>query len=313
MKLTHIINAFVVLLICVALAQAQSDRTFVSAHGTDNSDCGSLDLPCRSFNTALFKTNAGGEVIALDSGIYDTFNISISQSVTLTAAPGAHVELSNNDNSNNRITVSAAAGDRVVLRNLYLSRQPGTGSGAFGIGVLRVGVLQVENCVIDGFTRGIEFLATGKVYVVDTVVRNSSVGIDLFPNSGTVIAAIERCRFEKNGDGLAVEAFGGTIVKASVKDSFTTGQVSVGFRADAGTGATAELNIENCLSANNDTGIFSFTNVGTATVRVSNTTVTDNTSFGVRATLSGQLLTRGNNTVEGNGTNGTFTGTFTAK
>jgi len=60
MKLTHIISASFVMLVCVVLAQAQSDRTFVSAHGTDNSDCGSSDLPCRSFGFALAKTNAAG-------------------------------------------------------------------------------------------------------------------------------------------------------------------------------------------------------------------------------------------------------------
>ena len=47
-------------------------------------------------------------------------------------------------------------------------------------------------------------------------------------------------------------------------------------------------------------------------VRVSNTTVTDSTGSGVAST-SGQILSRGNNTVEGNATNGIFTGTFMAK
>jgi hypothetical protein len=134
MKLNSMITALFVMLLCFAQAQAQSDRTFVSSHGVDNTDCGSFDLPCRSFNVALPKTNAGGEVIALDSGIYDNFNIVISQSVTLAAAPGAHAELSNNNNSTDRITVSAATSDRVVLRNLYLSKQSGSGSGAFGVG-----------------------------------------------------------------------------------------------------------------------------------------------------------------------------------
>ncbi len=72
------------------------------------------------------------------------------------------------------------------------------------------------------------------------------------------------------------------------------------------------MNVENCLVTNNGgTGIFSYQNGGTTTVRVSNTTVTDNAT-GV-ANFVGQILSRGNNTVEGNGANGAFTGTFTAK
>jgi hypothetical protein len=52
---------------------------------------------------------------------------------------------------------------------------------------------------------------------------------------------------------------------------------------------------------------------GVATVRVSNSTVTDN-QFGLSQTGPAVLLSRGNNTVEGNGANtlGTI-GSYTAK
>src|SRR5262245_3916964 len=116
MKLTNIIGASLIVLMCFVRAQAQSDRTFVSTHGADNTDCGSSDLPCRSFSFALTKTNPGGEVIALDSGIYDPLNIVISQSVTLTAAPGVHAELSNPLIEGDRINVNAGTGDDVVIR-----------------------------------------------------------------------------------------------------------------------------------------------------------------------------------------------------
>ena len=292
-------------LTAASTALSQPNRVFASARsGSDANSCDNVLTPCQTFQGAVNQVAAGGEVIALDSGGYG--KIGIGKAVKIEAPPGIVAFV--HPSSGPAISIFAGASDVVILRGLVLS----VGSSD-GIQVSTVGDLHVENCVIDGFANGVEFTATGKVYVVDTVVRNSSIGIDLHPNSGTVIAAIERCRFENDGDGLEAGAFGGTIVKASVKDSFATGQVNAGFRADAGTGATAELNIENCLSANNDTGIFSFTSVGTAIVRVSNTTVTDNSTIGVRATLSGQILTRGNNTVEGNGTNGTFTGTFTAK
>jgi hypothetical protein len=46
--------------------------------------------------------------------------------------------------------------------------------------------------------------------------------------------------------------------------------------------------------------------------RVSNSTIVGN-GMGISAALGGLLLTRGNNTVENNTTNGVFTGTFLAK
>lgn len=49
-----------------------------------------------------------------------------------------------------------------------------------------------------------------------------------------------------------------------------------------------------------------------ATVRVSNSTITEN-DFGLFAGAGASLLSRGNNTVEGNTTDGGFTGVFAAK
>jgi parallel beta-helix repeat protein len=62
------------------------------------------------------------------------------------------------------------------------------------------------------------------------------------------------------------------------------------------------LNIEDCLAANNSGPGISVYNSGTA--RVSNSTVTDNGS-GLYNSYSppGILYSRGNNTVQGNGTN----------
>ena len=54
-----------------ALAYAAPQRTFVSAqHGDDANTANncSVTLPCRNFNAAVGVVNAGGEVVALDSG-----------------------------------------------------------------------------------------------------------------------------------------------------------------------------------------------------------------------------------------------------
>lgn len=66
--------------------------------------------------------------------------------------------------------------------------------------------------------------------------------------------------------------------------------------------AQTEVNLENCLIANGQTGVESNSGGRTASVliRISHSTIT-NKVLGVNATL-GAVLSRGNNTIEGNGT-----------
>ena len=100
-----------------------------------------------------------------------------------------------------------------------------------------------------------------------------------------------------------------------MRDTVAAGN-SAGFRLISNVaGAASELNIENCVAAGNGIGIGSEGGRdAVAIVRVSNTTVTNNDRglFSAGAVL-GSLLTRGNNTVEGNTTDGSFTGAFAAK
>jgi hypothetical protein len=74
------------------------------------------------------------------------------------------------------------------------------------------------------------------------------------------------------------------------------------------------MNLENCVVTGNGIGIFATGGIagGAAIARVSNSTITGN-GAGVRATEGGSILSRLNNTVEGNENNGSFTGTFQAK
>lgn len=286
---------------------AQVNRVFVSARsGNDANSCNSILTPCQTFQGAVDQVSAGGEVIVLDSGGYG--RVDINKSVKIEAPPGIIAFVHPSISALPAVSIFAGATDSVVLRGLVLSV-----GDLDGIQVGTVGELHVENCVLDGFSTGIDCSSSGKLFVLDTIVRNcSQEGIRVAPNSGTLIAAIERSRLDKNHDGLAVGNVPSTIVRVSIKDSIAVGQTNVGLRADTQSGGVSELNVESCLVANNRLGIFSFQNGGLTTVRVSNTTVTDNTGVGV-SSVAGQILTRGNNTVEGNSPDGAFSGTFTAK
>ena len=80
-----------------------------------------------------------------------------------------------------------------------------------------------------------------------------------------------------------------------------------------GTTGPAELNIESCIASNNsNAGIEASTfSSSAATARLSNSAVTDN---GTGLLNGGVILTRGNNTIEGNMTNTVGTiGSYTGK
>ena len=302
--------AMFVILIASSFASAQSDRNFVSVKGVDSVTCGPITDPCHTFNVAIPKTNSGGEIIALDSGVYDPFNIVISLSVTLTAAPGVHAEISNT-NSGDRITINTTSSDTVILRNLYISKQSGGGAST-GIKVTSVGALHIENCVISGFTNGISFDLNNaaQAFISDTVVRNNvGDGVIFFTGTGTLKASVNHCRFEHNGVAGSTIANGVNLLAASkvtVRDSVAADNTGSGFSVSGG-----DLSLQDCEASNNVDGIVA-SNSGTAIGRafVSNCSVTNNSGNGFRQLGTGVLNSFGNNIVRRNGTN--TTGTITA-
>jgi hypothetical protein len=300
MKLTRIISALFAMLVCAGLAQAQSDHTFVSAHGADNSDCGSSDLPCRSFKFALTKTNAGGEVVALDSGIYDDLTIVITKSATLAAAPGAHVEIAHD--SPIGIQVNASTSDTVVLRHLYLGGKFGPPT-TVAIQALGVGTLHIENCVVNGFDRGIDFTlsASAQASIQDSSIRGCGQGIGVASSAGTLKVSIDHCRMQDSvNDGLFVFSH----ARVTVRDSVAAGNGGAGFLIVGG-----DLNIENCEASNNRDGVAASGNANTTgTVTASTCIVTNNSQYGFRQDNGGVFQSLGNNTVRRNGTN--ITGTI---
>src|SRR5215204_583147 len=100
----------------VSTARADGARSYISPSGSDNRPC-SRNQPCRTFDAALMKTDAGGEIVALETGTYAP--TTITKAITLAAAPGADVAIRAATGS--AVTITASAGDTVVLRGLRLS------------------------------------------------------------------------------------------------------------------------------------------------------------------------------------------------
>jgi len=289
-------------ILAASLCQAQQ-RTFVSGLGNDLNPC-TRAQPCRNFAQAISITNTGGEVVVLDSAGYGP--VTIANSVSLIAPPGVYAGISVFSGDGIDVVGSAT----IILRGLTINNQGSTGSGiAFTGG----GTLHIEDCVVSGFSNssaaGIAFqpLSSSKLEVKDSIIKQNQTGIKV----GSGLALIEQTRLEDNA-AAGVAAQGGSTVTA--RNSLVGGG-GIGFAAVTSSSNPAELDIESCVASNNGVGVVAqSTSTGVATVRLSDSTITDNTTGLLNNGSPAVLLSRGNNTVEGNGTNTVGTiGSYTAK
>lgn len=114
-----------------APAQALNNRSFVSAQGSDGNPC-TAPSPCRSYQTAHDSTNAGGEVVTLDSAGFGLVTITKSLTISSIGVEGAITTLS----GQTAVTIAAGASDIVKLNGLTLI---GGNAGTTGILVQSAG------------------------------------------------------------------------------------------------------------------------------------------------------------------------------
>jgi hypothetical protein len=286
--------------LAASTAEAVSPRAYVSVNGNDANTCNVPTTPCRTFTGAISQTTSGGEVVVLDSGTFG--GGTISQSVTINAPAGVAALAAT------AIIVNAGASDVVTLRGItFVSPSPGSGtaltfSGGAG--------LNVENCVFHGWQYGIYVSAPGEIYVTNTTVRDSSArGIHLQAASGVIQASLANVQLLDNILGLYVSSN----AKAGIKDAVVAGN-GIGLNALAGGTGDSELAIETCALSNNSIGAYATSSAGgVGNLWISGSSVTGNTT-GLLQGSSGVILSRTNNTIEGNGTDTSGTiGAYAAK
>jgi hypothetical protein len=288
-KLT--VMAMGLLLTCLSFtttARADGARSYISPSGSDNRPC-TRTQPCRSFDGALVKTDAGGEIVAMETGAYDP--TTITKSITLAAAPGADVAI--RVTTGTAVTIAASAGDQVVLRGLRLGgpgkNVAGTNGVLFNITSPNCCVaVHIEHSVISDFDRGVqmELGVASRLLISDSVLRANKTGINMFVggadgNGGS----IERTRFESNEVGL--RHFGGN--SAAVSNSVATGN-GIGFLTEGG----GKLELFNTIATKNSTGVKAEGGI----IRLAYCSVTGN-GTGISAS-GGTIGTMGNNMVVNN-------------
>lgn len=299
MQLGFLLTALMIL--SAGSAFAQATRTWVSGVGDDANPC-SRTAPCKTFAGAISKTAASGEINVLDPGGYG--GVTITKSISIRNEGNIAGVLVSGTNA---IIINAGANDRIVLIGLDIE---GLGTGLSGVRFLAGGSLSVENCTINNFTQaGISFAPSGasQLFVKDSMIRNnlgaSSGGILIAPTgSGSAKAAINNVRMENNVFGLRAND-NSTV---TINDSQAVNNTNNGFLAFSAS-LPAILNISNSVASNNSTnGIKS--EGAAAIVRISDVTLTGN-GTGLLSASSGMIISFGNNSNSGNGTNNAPTGT----
>jgi hypothetical protein len=296
-SLPTIAGALLAFGLSAAPAQAGSNRTWVSGHGTDSGPC-TLAAPCRTFAFALTQTAAGGEIDVLDPAGYGPLTITKAIGIVNDGVGTAGI---NAVSGATAITINAGASDSVHLRGLTIE---GLGSGSIGIQFDTGGNLAIENCVIRNFaTAGINIVpsTSSSFSVSSTIVSNNLAnGILVVPIvSAVVTGVLSEVTANSNFNGIFVNGrlTTGASLNVTIVDSVASNNHSFGVVAASASGnAATAVTLRNVVARNNGTGLGAGRN---AILRVAHSVVTGNNT-GVNTSGDGILNSYVDNDINGN-------------
>lgn len=289
---------------------AAPQRTFVSVLGSDANPC-SIALPCRTFTQAVAVAQAGGEVVAVDSGGFGT--VTIDKAIQVIVPPGVHAAIF--ATAGTAVAINAGGSDVVVLRGLYLS----TTAATTGIAVASVGRLRLENVTINGFVDGLSSTVGGTLTIRDSSFRNNSGwGVRVLPSLATpATVSIERSAFEGNGYGISVY---GSQPSVSIRESSFVGHAQAAVTLYPSVlPQTGSMFVDGCTIVDNNFGVIATANAGAGNVTsiyVSNSTIARNATGVYENPGSGAVATifsRKDNTLEQNTAGNAFSTIYSAR
>jgi len=300
----NLIKLFAISILGTTMMYGQATRTWVSGVGDDANPC-SRTAPCKTWAGAISKTAPGGEIDALDPGGFGA--VTITKAITLDGGGGqvAAVLVS----GTNGIVVQAGANDVVILRNLRLN---GISSGLNGIQFNSGKDLNVENCVIFGFTQnGINITLNqntqASVHVIHTIIKNltqgaaSGQGVGIRATNAqtpVVHVGIEHSEIMLTTTGVEANANSRVVVS----NTFVSHASADGVTADSNTGQVTVSFSDITFNTNGLTA----TNSGSANTAFSNYAY--NSTCSLNNAGGGGFATFGNNRFVGAANCGTITG-----
>jgi hypothetical protein len=276
----------VIMLAVAPAAEAQATRTWVSGVGDDANPC-SRTAPCKTFPGAISKTAAGGEISALDPGGFGA--VTITKSITINGdgtLAGILASLTNG------IIVSAAATDKVIIRNISIN---GAGNGLNGIRFLAGNQLTVENVTIAGFTGNcisVELATTGRLLVHDTNLTKCATGVRVNTTAGQAVAVLDNVRAQNMGSH-GVEAANLSFVTIN-RSMISNNNIDA---VRAGLGSTIVNIQDSVLAFNNGAAVNASANL--TRIRISDNAIINNNS-GISIAAGGIVESTGRNRVAGN-------------
>jgi hypothetical protein len=279
-------------------AAAQATRTWVSGVGDDANPC-SRTAPCKTFAGAISKTATNGEINTLDPGGFG--GVTITKSITINACTSnmGGVLVS----GTNAIVVNALTTSNVTLRCLDIN---GLTTSLNAVRVLQAKTVKIVDSEIFGFTRNAIDIensnANLKVHVARNFIHdNLGNGVLAAPtlSAANVTMTVKNNDIVDNGCGITAAQFG-------MDPAFNFG-TNCGTRNSAsGISTIAIINSFN-NSIGNSTSVGVLSRGATGINRIGNNEITGNV-FGLSSIDSGPILSFGGNIIQGNGTNGTPTG-----
>jgi len=292
--------AALTIVLALALPAKAAQRTFVSTSGSDSNvalNCPNT-APCRGFTAALTATDAGGEIVALNSGGYGP--VTITKSVSLIAPEGVYAGVSVFSGAG--VTI-ATAGVNVILRGLSINS---LGASTRGVNMTDGAKLLIDGCDISNFGtgnfQGVFVNTAAQVRIVDSIFRDNYYGLTL---SSGATGTVSNSKFLGGTEvGVMVtDYYGGTGVTTTARiDRSLVQGGSGGFAAqNLAAGNTSQVVVNESVATGTSTaGIQAYSLAGSAFVAVHHSQIVDNAYMGLSASGTGTKLIASSNSISRN-------------
>jgi len=290
---------------------AQATRTWVSGVGDDVNPC-SRTAPCKTFAGAISKTAPGGEINCLDPAGFGAVTINKALTIDCHYTEGGALA------GGNGIVINAGATDVVFLRGLDIF---GVNPPSNGVRFIAGGALHIEDTVIRRFnaanSQGVSFQPGGaaRLYMRNVVVAENGSGatgggILIQPTgaAGSARVFLDNVQALDNANNaLLLNTTGNTAaagISVMVRNSNFAGSTNgINILNPVGTTSAVAMVTESSVFDNSGFGIRA--DGGAARIRVGNTTITGN-GTGVSFVNGGIIFSYGTNRLDFNSTDGAF-------